>query len=57
MSEPTDNKRDDKGADAERLRRQRMRSIAIGIALALLVALFYAATIARLGGNVANRSL
>ena len=57
MSEPTANKQDEKGADAERLRRQRMRSIAIGIALAVLVALFYAATIARLGGNVANRSL
>lgn len=45
------------GESAERLRvqRQRMRSIAIGVSLALLVALFYAATIVRLGGNVFNR--
>lgn len=41
----------------ERRRRQRMRSIAIGLALAALVALFYVATIVRLGGNVLNRSL
>lgn len=43
--------------EAERLRRQRMRSIAIAVSLALLVGLFYAATIVRLGGNVLNRSL
>jgi hypothetical protein len=34
-----------------------MRSIAIAIGLGLLVVLFYAATIVRLGGNVANRAL
>ncbi len=38
-------------------RRQRMRSIAIGLALAALVALFYVATIIRLGGNVMNRPI
>ena len=45
------------GEDKERRRRQRMRSIAIGCALALLAVLFYAATIVRLGGNVAKRAL
>lgn len=38
-------------------RRQRGRSIAIALALVGLVALFYIATIVRLGGNVANRAL
>lgn len=41
--------------ERERLKRQRMRSIAIGLALAVLVALFYAATIVRLGGNALNQ--
>jgi len=41
----------------ERLRRQRMRSLAIALALGALVALFYIATIVRLGGNVASRAL
>jgi hypothetical protein len=41
----------------ERRRRQRTRSIAIAVALGLLVLLFYAATIVRLGGNALNRSL
>ena len=41
----------------ERRRRQRMRSFAIDVALAALVALFYAATIVRLGGNVFNRPM
>lgn len=43
--------------ERERLRRQRMRSLAIALALAALVALFYIATIVRLGGNVASRAL
>jgi hypothetical protein len=43
--------------EKERQRRQRMRSIAIALALAALVALFYAATIVRLGGNVFNRPI
>lgn len=43
--------------EAERLRRQKMRSIAIAVALIVLVALFYVATIVRLGGHVANRPM
>jgi hypothetical protein len=43
--------------EKEQRRRQRMRSIAIGLALAALVALFYVATIIRLGGNVMNRPI
>jgi hypothetical protein len=43
--------------EKERQRRQRMRSVAIALALAALVALFYAATIVRLGGNVFNRAM
>jgi hypothetical protein len=43
--------------ERHRLKRQRMRSLAIALALAGLVALFYIATIVRLGGNVFNRPL
>jgi hypothetical protein len=43
--------------NARRAKRQRMRSIVIALALGLLVLLFYAATIVRLGGNVMNRPL
>ncbi len=43
--------------DAERTRRQRLRSLAIALALVGLVALFYIATIVRLGGNVMNRAM
>ena len=43
--------------DKERQRRQRMRSFAIACVLGGLVVLFYAATIVRLGGNVAKRAL
>jgi hypothetical protein len=43
--------------EAERLRRQRARSIGIALALAALVALFYLATLVRLGGNVLNRAI
>ena len=43
--------------EKERQRRQRMRSLAIALALVALVALFYAATIVRLGGNVFNRPM
>ncbi|MEZ5854284.1 MAG: hypothetical protein R3D67_05850 [Hyphomicrobiaceae bacterium] len=39
----------------ERLRRQKARSIAIGLGLGLLVILFYAATIVRLGPNALNK--
>ena len=47
-------------ADDERQEWQRqrmMRSIAIALALAALVVLFYVATLVRLGGNVLNRPL
>lgn len=43
--------------EKQRLRRQRMRSLAIALALGAMVALFYAATIVRLGGNVLNRPI
>ncbi len=38
-------------------RPQKLRSIAIALMLGGLVAMFYAATIVRLGGNVLNRPL
>jgi hypothetical protein len=38
-------------------KRQRMRSIAIALVLAALVALFYAATIVHMGGDVLKRPL
>lgn len=47
---------DNENKDAQ-ARRQRMRSIAIAVALAALVALFYAATIVRMGGHVVERPL
>lgn len=43
--------------DKERRKRQRMRSLAIALALLALVALFYIATIVRLGGDVFNRPI
>lgn len=43
--------------ELRRRKRQRMRSLAIALALGALVALFYIATIVRLGGNVFNRPL
>ncbi|WMT87839.1 hypothetical protein NO932_04330 [Pelagibacterium sp. 26DY04] len=39
------------------MKRRRKRSIAIGIALAVLVAIFYAITIAKLGPDVLVRDL
>ncbi len=47
----------DERNEAERLKRQRYRSIAIALALAALVVLFYVATMVRLGGNVFNRPI
>ncbi len=41
----------------EQQRSRRARNIAIGLGVAVLVALFYAITIVRLGGAVANRTL
>jgi multisubunit Na+/H+ antiporter MnhB subunit len=43
--------------EEERRRRQRVRSIAIALALGALVALFYIATLVRLGANVFNRPM
>lgn len=44
------------GMDEEKKRqqRQRLRSVAIAFALGFLVLLFYAATIVRMGGQVAH---
>jgi hypothetical protein len=53
----------DPGADdgvvltPEQARSRRARNIAIGVAIALLAVLFYAITVVRLGGAVANRKL
>lgn len=41
----------------EQARSRRARNIAIGVTIALLAALFYAVTVVRLGGAVANRAL
>ncbi|MGD9802264.1 MAG: hypothetical protein AB7E81_06565 [Hyphomicrobiaceae bacterium] len=42
--------------DDERKRRQRLRSLAIGLALGALVIIFYVATIVRLGPNAVRRN-
>ncbi len=41
----------------EQLKRRRTRSIAIAWILVALVAIFFAVTIVRLGGNVMNRPI
>ena len=41
----------DADEEAKRLKRQRLRSVAIALGLAFLVLLFYAATIVRMGGH------
>jgi len=41
----------------EELKRRRSRSVALGWVLGALVILFFAVTIAKLGGNVVNRPL
>jgi hypothetical protein len=43
--------------DAEWLRQRRFRSIAIALMLIGMTALFYAATIVRLGSNALNRAM
>jgi hypothetical protein len=43
--------------DAQAKRQQRSRSIAIAVVLAVLVALFYAATIVHMGAGVMERPL
>ncbi len=40
----------------EQQKRRRMRSVVIGLSLAFLVLLFYAATIVKLGSNIAGRT-
>lgn len=47
----------DLSSRAERDKRQRMRSIAIAVALVVMAVLFYAATIVRLGGHALNRPM
>ena len=41
----------------EQQRSRRARNIAIGVTVALLVALFYAVTIVKFGGALANRTI
>lgn len=53
----TDDKPAEQPHSVERDKRQRMRSIAIAVALVVLAVLFYAATIVRLGGNALNRPM
>jgi hypothetical protein len=43
--------------DAERLQRQRVRNIAIALALGAMVVMFFVATLVRLGANVGNRPM
>jgi len=43
--------------ERQRLKRQRVRSLAIALALGALVALFYIATIVRMGGNALNHPM
>lgn len=47
----------DTDEERQRQKRQRMRSFAIALALGALVALFYIATIVRMGGNALNHPL
>lgn len=57
MMEPQLADGNDSESKATQAKRQRMRSIAIAVVLASLVALFYAATIVRMGGHVMERPL
>jgi hypothetical protein len=41
----------------EQARSRRARNIAIGVTVALLAVLFYAVTVVKLGGAVANRAI
>ena len=47
----------DTDEERQRQKRQRMRSLAIALALGALVALFYIATIVRMGGNALNPAI
>ncbi|MGV6872647.1 hypothetical protein ACUSIJ_08140 [Pseudochelatococcus sp. B33] len=59
MNGRNDDRDDEEGVSLtpEERRRQRVRNIAIGVALGALFILFYILTIARLGSNVFNRPL
>ena len=46
-----------KPGESETHRRQRMRNVAIALTLAAMVALFYFATMARLGSNALSRPM
>lgn len=48
---------DQRNVPLEDVRRQRLRSLVIAVGLAVLVVLFYLATIVRLGGNAFNRPI
>lgn len=41
----------------EQKRRRRARSVAIGVALAALVVVFFVVTLVKIGGNVASRAM
>ena len=45
------------GLTPDDVRRRRSRSIAIAIALGMLVVLFYAVTVVKLGPQILNRSM
>lgn len=51
MADPTQQDND------ERMKRRRRRSIALGIALGVLVLIFYALTIAKMGPAILDRPL
>jgi hypothetical protein len=58
MSEAaTTDKREHIRLTPEQIRRQKARSLAIAVALALFVGLLYVVTIAKLGANVLDRAL
>jgi thiol:disulfide interchange protein len=41
----------------EQKRRRKARNVALAVALAVLVALFYVVTVFKMGGNVAQRTI
>lgn len=59
MSEPGQSNGPEDGVTLtpEQERSRRARNLAIGVTVALLVVMFYAITVVRLGGAVANRAI
>lgn len=59
MSDPAKSNDPDEGVTLtpEQARSRRARNVAIGVTVALLAVLFYAITVVRLGGAVANRTI